>query len=187
MEQHAKKRPDKATCLHITLTGGRELCPVKLFSASPSAGLFQWIHASPRAALWPAGLLPPACCCQSWVRGDTVVRGGEELRNCASEPLSPSSAVQVIQWSSSWCWCWDPTEGGTGHYPWDMKKEKYAGQLAAKCKKVVWKTCSSPGRSQKRQLAVMVPSGHPLEESPDSCPKTLAWAHASHVSAPSAW
>lgn len=29
----------------------------------------------------------------------------------------------------------------------------------------------------------MVPSDHPLKESPASCPKTLPWAHASHPSA----
>lgn len=28
MEQHARKRPDKATCLHLTLAGGREPCPL---------------------------------------------------------------------------------------------------------------------------------------------------------------
>lgn len=150
--------------------------PVKLFSASLSAGLFRWIHASPGAGLWPAGLPPAACCCQSRVRGDTVVRGGEELRDCASELLSPSSAVQVIL-SSHRRRNWPPflghEEGGICRTTcWEMQE----GCV---------KNHSSPtGRSQKGRLVVIVPSDHSHDKSPASCPKTLAWAHASHPSAP---
>lgn len=85
--------------------------------------------------MWPAGLPPPACRCQSWGSGDTLVRGGEEVKDGATEPFSPSSVVQAAQQSGSQHSA--PGEGRTSHCSQELKRKEYAGQLAGKCNRVV--------------------------------------------------
>jgi len=80
MDQHARRRPDKATSLPITLARGGDLSPLSSSSLpAPQRACSKRTCASPSAGWWPAGLPASACLCLSWASCDTPLRGGDRL------------------------------------------------------------------------------------------------------------